>query len=60
MAPPLARVGITEAEAGQRRIAVRVAKLLMTAVLRTDTTGETTGSMTVLVEAVGTAFWGSR
>jgi pyruvate/2-oxoglutarate dehydrogenase complex dihydrolipoamide dehydrogenase (E3) component len=44
---------MTEAEARQRGIAVRIAKLPMTAVLRTHTTGETTGSMKVLVEAVG-------
>src|SRR5215470_14643336 len=56
--PPLARVGITEAEARQRGIAVRVAKLPMTAVLRTHTTGETTGSMKVLVEAVGASILG--
>ena len=56
--PPLARVGITEAEAGQRGIAVRVAKLPMTALPRTHTPGETTGSMKVLVEAVGDRILG--
>ena len=35
-----------------------VAKLPMTAVLRTHTTGETTGSMKVLVEAVGDRILG--
>jgi pyruvate/2-oxoglutarate dehydrogenase complex dihydrolipoamide dehydrogenase (E3) component len=56
--PPLARVGITEAEARQRGIAVRVARLPMNAVLRTHTTGETTGSMKVLVEARGDRILG--
>ena len=51
--PPLARVGMTEGEARQRGIAVRVAKLPMSAVLRTHTTGETTGFMKVLVEGSG-------
>jgi len=37
---------------------VRVAKLPMTAVLRTHTTGETTGSMKVLVEAAGDRILG--
>ena len=49
---------MTEAEAGQRGIAVRVAMLPMTAVLRTHTTGETTGSMKVLVESVGDRILG--
>jgi pyruvate/2-oxoglutarate dehydrogenase complex dihydrolipoamide dehydrogenase (E3) component len=48
--PPLARVGVTEREAQERSIAVRVAKLPMSAVLRTHTTGETAGFMKVLVE----------
>src|SRR2546422_6307754 len=39
--PPLARVGMTEGEARERRIAVRLAKVPMSAVLRTHTTGET-------------------
>jgi pyruvate/2-oxoglutarate dehydrogenase complex dihydrolipoamide dehydrogenase (E3) component len=51
--PPLARVGLSEREAQQRGIAVRVAKLPMSAVLRTRTTGETAGFMKVLVEAAG-------
>jgi pyruvate/2-oxoglutarate dehydrogenase complex dihydrolipoamide dehydrogenase (E3) component len=51
--PPLARVGLSEEEARQRGIAVRVAKLPMSAVLRTRTTGETVGFMKVLVEAAG-------
>jgi pyruvate/2-oxoglutarate dehydrogenase complex dihydrolipoamide dehydrogenase (E3) component len=36
--PPLARIGVTEAEARQRGIVVRVAKLPISAVLRTHTT----------------------
>ena len=51
--PPLARVGLTEGEARERKIAVRVAKVPMSAVLRTHTTGETAGFMKVLVEASG-------
>jgi len=51
--PPLARVGLTEGEARQRGIAVRVATQPMSAVLRTHTTGETTGFMKALVEASG-------
>jgi pyruvate/2-oxoglutarate dehydrogenase complex dihydrolipoamide dehydrogenase (E3) component len=51
--PPLARVGLSETEARQRGVAVRVAKLPMSNVLRTRTTGETAGFMKVLVEAAG-------
>jgi pyruvate/2-oxoglutarate dehydrogenase complex dihydrolipoamide dehydrogenase (E3) component len=51
--PPLARVGLSEQEARQRGIAVRVAKLPMGGVLRTWTTGESDGFMKVLVEARG-------
>jgi pyruvate/2-oxoglutarate dehydrogenase complex dihydrolipoamide dehydrogenase (E3) component len=51
--PPLARVGLSEGEARQRGIGVRVANLPMSAVLRTRTLGETTGFMKVLVEAAG-------
>src|SRR5262245_12614421 len=46
--PPLARVGLSEGEARRRGIAVRVAKLPMSAVLRAQTTGETVGFMKVL------------
>jgi pyruvate/2-oxoglutarate dehydrogenase complex dihydrolipoamide dehydrogenase (E3) component len=56
--PPLARVGLSEAEAQQRGIAVRVAKLPMGAVLRTRTTGETVGFMKVLVQAAGDRILG--
>jgi pyruvate/2-oxoglutarate dehydrogenase complex dihydrolipoamide dehydrogenase (E3) component len=56
--PPLARVGLSEREARQRGIAVRVANLPMSAVLRTRTTGETAGFMKVLVEAAGDRILG--
>jgi len=56
--PPLARVGMTEAEARQRGVAVRVATLPISTVLRTHTTGETTGLMKVLVEASGDRILG--
>jgi pyruvate/2-oxoglutarate dehydrogenase complex dihydrolipoamide dehydrogenase (E3) component len=51
--PQLAHVGLSEGEARQRGIAVRVAKLPMSAVLRTRTIGEMAGFMKVLVEAAG-------
>ena len=51
--PPLARVGLSEGEALKKGIAVRVAKLPISAVLRTWTTGESAGFMKVLVEANG-------
>src|SRR5207244_1257046 len=56
--PPLARVGLSEEEARQRGLAVRVARLPMSAVLRTRTTGETAGFMKVLVEAAGERILG--
>jgi pyruvate/2-oxoglutarate dehydrogenase complex dihydrolipoamide dehydrogenase (E3) component len=49
--PQLAHVGLTEHEARQRGIEVRVARLPMSAVLRTQTTGETRGFMKALVAA---------
>jgi pyruvate/2-oxoglutarate dehydrogenase complex dihydrolipoamide dehydrogenase (E3) component len=51
--PELARVGLTEAEARGRGIAVRVATLPMSNVLRTETTDETRGFMKALVAAKG-------
>jgi pyruvate/2-oxoglutarate dehydrogenase complex dihydrolipoamide dehydrogenase (E3) component len=48
--PQLARVGLSETEAGRRGVAVRVARLPMAAVLRTRTTGETRGFMKALVD----------
>src|SRR5690606_17006693 len=49
--PPLARVGLSEGEADRQGIAVRIAKLPMSAVLRTRTTDEPQGFMKVLVGA---------
>jgi pyruvate/2-oxoglutarate dehydrogenase complex dihydrolipoamide dehydrogenase (E3) component len=48
--PPLARVGLSEAEARSRGVAVRVAKLPMAAVLRARSTGETRGFMKALLD----------
>jgi pyruvate/2-oxoglutarate dehydrogenase complex dihydrolipoamide dehydrogenase (E3) component len=47
--PPLAHVGLSEREAQQRGLNVRVGKLPMKAVLRTAATDETLGFMKVLV-----------
>jgi len=47
--PPLARVGLSEREARAQNIPVRVAKLPMTGVLRTWTTGEMKGFMKAVV-----------
>ena len=47
--PPLAHVGLSETEAQRRGIAVRVARLPMSGVLRAHTTDELQGSMKVLV-----------
>jgi pyruvate/2-oxoglutarate dehydrogenase complex dihydrolipoamide dehydrogenase (E3) component len=49
--PPLARVGLSESEAQRQGIPVRVAKLPMRRVLRTNATDETEGFMKVLVGA---------
>ena len=49
--PPLAHVGLTELEAQRQGLAVRVAKLPMSSVLRTEATDETGGFMKVLVSA---------
>ncbi len=47
--PPLARVGLSEADAQRQGIIVRVAKLPMSSVLRTEATEETQGFMKVVV-----------
>jgi pyruvate/2-oxoglutarate dehydrogenase complex dihydrolipoamide dehydrogenase (E3) component len=47
--PQLAHVGLTEREAHQQGIAVRVARLPMSTVLRTHTTDETQGFMKALI-----------
>jgi pyruvate/2-oxoglutarate dehydrogenase complex dihydrolipoamide dehydrogenase (E3) component len=49
--PPLARVGLSESEARAQGIAVRVARLPMNAVLRTEATDEKQGFMKALVGA---------
>ena len=49
--PPLARVGLSESEAQAQGIAVRVAKLPVSAVLRTATTDEKQGFMKALIAA---------
>jgi pyruvate/2-oxoglutarate dehydrogenase complex dihydrolipoamide dehydrogenase (E3) component len=49
--PPLAHVGLSEAEAKRQGVAARVARLPMKAVRRTATTDETQGFMKVLVGA---------
>jgi pyruvate/2-oxoglutarate dehydrogenase complex dihydrolipoamide dehydrogenase (E3) component len=48
--PPLARVGLSESEAQAQGIAVRVARLPMSAVLRTEATDEKQGFMKALVD----------
>jgi pyruvate/2-oxoglutarate dehydrogenase complex dihydrolipoamide dehydrogenase (E3) component len=47
--PPLAHVGLTERDAESQGIAVRVARLSVSAVLRTHTTDETRGFMKALI-----------
>lgn len=47
--PELARIGMTETEAADRGIGVRVARLETEAVMRTQTTGETRGFMKALI-----------
>jgi pyruvate/2-oxoglutarate dehydrogenase complex dihydrolipoamide dehydrogenase (E3) component len=49
--PPLARVGLSEREAQQQGVGVRIARLPITGVRRTVTTDETQGFMKVLVGA---------
>ena len=56
--PPLARVGLSEAEAHRRGIGVRVAKLPMSAVLRTWTISESGGFMKALVDSHGDRILG--
>ena len=47
--PPLARVGLSESEARAQGVAVRIARLPMSAVLRTEATDEKQGFMKVLI-----------
>jgi pyruvate/2-oxoglutarate dehydrogenase complex dihydrolipoamide dehydrogenase (E3) component len=49
--PPLAHVGLSEGEAQRRGIPVRIARLPMSQVLRTEATEQTQGFMKVLVDA---------
>jgi pyruvate/2-oxoglutarate dehydrogenase complex dihydrolipoamide dehydrogenase (E3) component len=49
--PPLAHVGLTERGAEADGVGVRIAKLPMSAVLRTEATGETQGFMKAVVSA---------
>jgi pyruvate/2-oxoglutarate dehydrogenase complex dihydrolipoamide dehydrogenase (E3) component len=56
--PPLAHVGLSEREAQKQGIAVRVAKLPMSNVLRTEATDETQGFMKVLVSAANDRILG--
>ncbi len=49
--PPLARVGLSEADARRQGATARVARMPMSAVLRAQTTGETQGFMKALVGA---------
>ena len=49
--PPLARVGLSEAEAQRQGIPVRVGRLPMSQVLRTEATDEKTGFMKVVISA---------
>jgi pyruvate/2-oxoglutarate dehydrogenase complex dihydrolipoamide dehydrogenase (E3) component len=49
--PPLARVGVSEGEAQRNGIPVRIARLPMSNVLRTEATDETEGFMKVVVSA---------
>jgi pyruvate/2-oxoglutarate dehydrogenase complex dihydrolipoamide dehydrogenase (E3) component len=56
--PPFGRVGLSEAEARHRGVAVRVARLPIAAVLRSRTMSETRGFMKALVEAEGERILG--
>ncbi|HYD15411.1 MAG TPA: FAD-dependent oxidoreductase [Hyphomicrobium sp.] len=62
--PPLARVGLSENEARRQGIAVRIAKVSTSAVLRTEATEETQGFLKALVGSddriVGFAMIGSE
>lgn len=49
--PELARVGLNESEARQKRIGYRLATLPMKAILRTRTTGDTQGFLKALISA---------
>jgi pyruvate/2-oxoglutarate dehydrogenase complex dihydrolipoamide dehydrogenase (E3) component len=56
--PELARVGLDEVTAQQRRIAARVARIPMSSVLRAKAIGETHGFMKMLIDADGDRILG--
>jgi pyruvate/2-oxoglutarate dehydrogenase complex dihydrolipoamide dehydrogenase (E3) component len=56
--PPLAHVGLNEAEARRRGVAVRVVTMPVQEVLRTWSTGETRGFMKALVDTHGEQILG--
>src|SRR5262249_39429116 len=56
--PPLARVGLSERQARERGVPVRVAKLPMSAVIRARTIVEPAGFMKVLIESAGDCVLG--
>jgi pyruvate/2-oxoglutarate dehydrogenase complex dihydrolipoamide dehydrogenase (E3) component len=58
--PLLAHVGLSETEARTRGVPVRIARLPMSAVLRSEATDEKEGFMKVLVGADDTASSASR
>jgi pyruvate/2-oxoglutarate dehydrogenase complex dihydrolipoamide dehydrogenase (E3) component len=49
--PPLARVGLSEADAQRQGVEARIARFPMSNVLRAQTTGETQGFMKALIGA---------
>jgi pyruvate/2-oxoglutarate dehydrogenase complex dihydrolipoamide dehydrogenase (E3) component len=56
--PELARVGLSEAEAGAKGIAYRLAKIPMATVLRMRTLSETRGFMKALIDTVSDRILG--
>jgi pyruvate/2-oxoglutarate dehydrogenase complex dihydrolipoamide dehydrogenase (E3) component len=56
--PQLAQVGLTETDVARRNIAVRVARIPVSTVLRTRTIDETDGFMKALIEAKGDRILG--
>jgi pyruvate/2-oxoglutarate dehydrogenase complex dihydrolipoamide dehydrogenase (E3) component len=56
--PQVAHVGLTEIEAGRQGIAVRIVKLPIAAVLRTQTIDERRGFMKALIERDGDRILG--
>lgn len=56
--PEFARIGLNETEAKERRIAYRLAKLPMAAILRTRTLSETRGFLKALIDGKNDAILG--